>query len=118
MSNQFSVFKRKNNKLYNVRCPECGDSKKNKFKARGYFYLAKDKWNYKCHNCGYGVSVPNFMKKHNPQLYKEYTIDLLRERDTKGETMDQPKVPVVKVDKDPLKLITTEPMVINIKAKR
>ena len=41
MSNQFSVFKRKNNKLYNVRCPECGDSKKNKFKARGYFYLAK-----------------------------------------------------------------------------
>ena len=106
MSNQFSVFKRKNNKLYNVRCPECGDSKKNKFKARGYFYLAKDKWNYKCHNCGYGVSVPNFMKKHNPQLYKEYTIDLLRERDTKGETMDQPKVPVVKIDKDPLKLIT------------
>ena len=35
MSNQFSVFKRKSDKLYNVRCPDCGDSQRNKFKARG-----------------------------------------------------------------------------------
>lgn len=106
MSNQFSVFKRKNEKLYNIRCPECGDSQKNKFKARGYFYLTSDRWNYKCHNCGYGVSLQNFMKKFTPELYKEYLLDVVREGDTKGEIPSQHKTPKVKHDTSALKLIT------------
>lgn len=91
LSNQFSVFKRKSDTLYNVRCPECGDSSKNKFKARGYFYQREGKWFYKCHNCGYGVSFGNFLKKFNPELYKEFAFESISERESKGETIDQPK---------------------------
>jgi hypothetical protein len=91
MSNQFSVFKRKSDKLYNVRCPDCGDSTKNKFKARGYFYLREGKWFYKCHNCGYGTNLSNFMKKHAPLLYKEFMFELLSEGETKGEVLSEPE---------------------------
>lgn len=83
MSNQFQLFKRKSNTLYNLRCPECGDSQKNRFKARGYFYLKDGKWFYKCHNCSYSVSFGNFAKKHSPELYKQYLIELISESDTK-----------------------------------
>ena len=35
-------FKKKTNTLYNFRCPICGDSEKNRYKARGYLYPSKD----------------------------------------------------------------------------
>jgi len=38
MSTRLQQFKRKSEYLYNFRCPYCGDSKKNKTKARAYFY--------------------------------------------------------------------------------
>lgn len=82
MSNQFQQFKRKSNTLYNLRCPECGDSQRNRYKARGYFYLRDGKWFYKCHNCSYSVSFGNFAKKHSPELYKQYLIDLISESET------------------------------------
>ena len=46
MSNQLDQFKRKSDKLYNFRCPECGDSQKNKFKARGYMMQHKGQYFY------------------------------------------------------------------------
>jgi hypothetical protein len=88
MSNQFDLFKKKGDALYNLRCPECGDSQKNKYKARGYLYSKSNKWFYKCHNCGYSVSLSNFMKKHSPILYKEYALERLSEGVSKGTLMD------------------------------
>lgn len=88
MSNQFEMFKKKSDTLYNLRCPECGDSRRNKFKARGYLYARDGKWFYKCHNCGYSVSLGNFMKKHSPILYKEYALERLSEGVSKGSLMD------------------------------
>ena len=93
ISNQFTVFKRKTDKLYNVRCPDCGDSQKNKLKARGYFFEKQGKWFYKCHNCGYSATLVSFMKKHTPVQYKEYLIDTLREGETKGELYSKPESP-------------------------
>lgn len=93
ISNQFSVFKRKTDKLYNVRCPDCGDSRKNKLKARGYFFERDAKWFYKCHNCGYSATLVSFMKKHTPQQYKEYLVDTVREGETKGELYAKPQIP-------------------------
>ena len=55
-------FKKVKHNLFNCRCPICGDSKKNKSKARGYFYQVKNNTNYKCHNCGVNVSLSNFLK--------------------------------------------------------
>ena len=37
LSNRFRNFKQKENH-YNFSCPYCGDSHKNKFKARGIYY--------------------------------------------------------------------------------
>lgn len=98
MSNQFDLFKRKNNNLYNFRCPECGDSSRNRFKARGYMYQRDNQWFFKCHNCGYSVSFGTFLKKHAPILYKEYSLELLSDKETKGalEEFIEPE-PVPKV---------------------
>ena len=41
LSPQLERFARKSDKLYNFRCPFCGDSQKNKWKARGYVYDIK-----------------------------------------------------------------------------
>lgn len=63
----------------NFRCPICGDSQKNKTKTRGYFYLKKDGWSMKCHNCGRACKFNTFMKLYYPHLYPEYRLERLRE---------------------------------------
>lgn len=59
-------------KLYNFRCPFCGDSKRNKNKARGYLYESKNTLAYKCHNCGLSLSFPKFLKLLDEELYKDF----------------------------------------------
>ena len=65
-SSQLDKFSRKNSYLYNFRGPYCGDSKKKPYKSRGFFYRRKDGMYYKCHNCGKGTTVNNFLKDLNP----------------------------------------------------
>lgn len=68
-------FKRKKDRLYNCRCPLCGDSQSDKTKTRGYFYEYKGGIQYKCHNCGASLSMNNFLKKFAPDVYKEYVFE-------------------------------------------
>jgi hypothetical protein len=68
-------FKWKNSTLANCSCPICGDSEKNKTKARGYFYCKENSYFYKCHNCGHGCSIYNFLQKVSHQLAKEYSLE-------------------------------------------
>ena len=68
-------FKQKKQYLWNFSCPMCGDSKKNKFKARGYFYRTKTNINYICHNCGSSMSLGNFIKSLDPHLYSQYQLE-------------------------------------------
>ncbi len=75
-------FKQKNDYLWNFSCPICGDSKKNKTKARGYVYRKLNDLFYTCHNCGAGLSLGNFIKHVDESLYKEYSL----ERYTSGKT--------------------------------
>ena len=51
MSGQLERFSWKKDNLANCRCPICGDSSKNKVKARGFFFEKKGEYFYKCHNC-------------------------------------------------------------------
>ena len=37
-SSQLQLFKRKGDFLFNFRCPFCGDSQKNRSKARGFVF--------------------------------------------------------------------------------
>lgn len=103
MSNQFDLFKKKTDTLYNLRCPECGDSSRNKFKARGYLYARNGKWFFKCHNCGYSVSLSNFMKKHTPVLYKEYALERLSEGVSQSSLMDFTVSPEVSDEPEPVR---------------
>jgi len=80
LSPQLNKFKKVKSGLYNFRCPFCGDSKKNKNRARGYLYTVENKINFKCHNCEASMSLKNFMREVDETLYKSYALELFKER--------------------------------------
>lgn len=91
VSSRLDKFAKKKENLYNFRCPYCGDSQKQKSKARGYFYLKKSDILYKCHNCGVGRSMGNFLKDQAPDLYDEYVMDRYKKGLTgKGRNVANP----------------------------
>lgn len=61
--------------LYNCRCPLCGDSQRNKTKARGYLYQIRNNTNYKCHNCGASMSFNNFLKIVDSILFSRFCLE-------------------------------------------
>jgi transcription elongation factor Elf1 len=68
-------FAQKKPDLYNFRCPICGDSHKNKTKARGYVYAKKGSYFFMCHNCGASMNFYNFLDKVDSELLKEYSLE-------------------------------------------
>ena len=68
-------FKKKRDYLFNFRCPVCGDSKKNKTKARAYLYRVKTDMFFKCHNCGAGHNLANLIKLLDKPLYDQYVVE-------------------------------------------
>jgi transcription elongation factor Elf1 len=92
ISNRFQKFKKVKNNLYNFRCPICGDSQRNKSKARGYLYQVKNNTNFKCHNCGVNISFNNFLKQIDPNVYKQYTFEKFKEGHSgKNFVVEEPK---------------------------
>ena len=75
ISARLSQFKKKGDYLYNFRCPHCGDSKKSKTKARAYLYRVKNDMFFKCHNCGEGQSLTNFLKFLDNKKYEQYLLE-------------------------------------------
>ncbi len=75
VSPKLQKFTQKKSDLYNFRCPLCGDSSKNKTKARGYIYEKKNNYFFMCHNCGASLSFYNFLDKVDPHLLKEYALE-------------------------------------------
>ena len=91
ISSRFQKFKKVKNNLYNFRCPICGDSQKNKNKARGYLYQVKNNTNFKCHNCGVNISFNNFLKQIDSVVYKQYSLEKFKEGKTgKNFTVEEP----------------------------
>jgi hypothetical protein len=82
ISSRLGKFKKVKPHLYNFRCPICGDSQKQKNKARGYLYRVKNNTNYKCHNCGISVSFSSFLKSVDPESHKHYTFEKFRDGKT------------------------------------
>jgi len=78
VSPQLERFKWKSANLANCRCPICGDSQKNKSKARGFFFPKKNDYFFKCHNCGIGHSVYRFLQFIAPALAQEYALERWR----------------------------------------
>ena len=91
ISARFQKFKKVKSNLYNFRCPICGDSQKNRNKARGYLYQVKNNTNFKCHNCGVNISFNNFLKQIDSVIYKQYTFEKFKNGNTgKNFTADEP----------------------------
>ena len=82
VSSKLEQFKQKSTDLYNFRCPYCGDSKKNKLKARGYVYRKSNDYFFICHNCGKSTTFAKFLEHVDGTSYKQYIL----ERYAAGET--------------------------------
>jgi hypothetical protein len=116
LSPRLQKFKKVKNNLYNFRCPICGDSQKNKNRARGYFYQVKNNSNFKCHNCGLNISFNNFLKQVDVELHRQYIFEKFKEGNT-GRNF-QAEEPVFKFDKPKFKTTLDLPKAVeNEKAK-
>lgn len=75
ISHKLERFAWKGDRLANMRCPLCGDSQKNKLKARGYAFELKGSLMYKCHNCSASMAIPAFIKMIDENAYREYMME-------------------------------------------
>lgn len=81
---------------FQFRCNICNDSKKNKFKKRGYLLFHNNKWSFKCHNCGISMSADKWLKKYFPTQYKQYIVELLQNREPENNPIPVIITPPVK----------------------
>ena len=86
LSPQLTLFKKKSNSLFNFRCPYCGDSQKNKSKARGYIFPKGNSYIYKCHNCSVSTSAVKLIKYVDEKLYNQFVTEKYREDKTHKES--------------------------------
>jgi len=84
-------FKKKGKGLWQCRCPLCGDSKKDKTKARGFIFEYDGDVMYKCHNCGVATSFPSLLKEVDINLHKQYVLEKFgnKNKRKKPETVDE-----------------------------
>ena len=80
LSTKLERFKQVDRNLYNFRCPFCGDSKKNRLKARGYLYERSGKLSFKCHNCSTTASMDRLVETVDSIMHREYRLEKFRER--------------------------------------
>ena len=79
LSSKLDKFSRRQEGLYNFRCPFCGDSKKSKWKARGYVYVVQNKMNYKCHNCQHSTSLSGLIEHLDQNMHKAYKLEKFKD---------------------------------------
>jgi transcription elongation factor Elf1 len=104
ISSRLRNFKQKKDYLWNFSCPFCGDSQKNKTKARGYVYAKGNNLFYRCHNCGISTSAGNLVKHADPSLYQEFVLERYKSGESnttnfKVATLNIPTTKFGKVEK-------------------
>ena len=82
---------------WNFRCAICGDSKKNKYKKRGWILNKNGKLFYYCHNCDASFSFEFFLKKFHSHLYSAYKKENFINKKIKTITPDDIKPPRKKI---------------------
>lgn len=73
---RLQMFTKRDDNVWNMRCPICGDSRKSKTKARGYILGKNGSFLYTCHNCNISMPFSKFLEQIDPTAYQDY----LRER--------------------------------------
>lgn len=82
LSPKLRNFKQRGEFLWNFSCPVCGDSQRDKLKARGYIYKRKEHFGFMCHNCGSAMGLQKFLKYLDPMLYNEYQLETFVQSNT------------------------------------
>ena len=77
---RLSMFARKDNDVWNMRCPICGDSRKSKTKARGYILGKNGSYVYTCHNCHAAMPFGKFLETVDPAAYQDYVREKYLEK--------------------------------------
>ena len=73
------------------RCPYCGDSKKKKFKRRGYLIPKPSGYYFYCHNCSASRSMNEFLKEQSPQLHRDYVMEIIADKkESEPEPVETP----------------------------
>lgn len=102
LSTRLPGFKKVNNDTYNVRCIICGDSKKHKTRARGYFLSDNKGTRYYCHNCHTSLTLKNFLSQLDPLLANQYVQESYVDRQSNSMFAKTPlKAPDVTVIETP-----------------
>ena len=74
----------------NCRCPICGDSKTDAFKARFWAYGNPDgKVALHCYNCDIHLPLSKYLKEYEQDLYREYILEVRKEKT--NESVAPPK---------------------------
>ena len=98
ISHKLLLFKKKNDRLFNFRCPFCGDSQRNKLKARGYLFEKSGSLIYKCHNCEAGTSLGKLIELVDPAIAKAYRLESFQDRVQANNSIDQFIIPKKEVE--------------------
>lgn len=82
ISGRLRNFKKKSARLYNFSCPLCGDSSRDKTKARGFIYEGSGgRLFFKCHNCQMSMRLGGFIDRLDAGLAAQYRMDTFGERE-------------------------------------
>lgn len=101
ISSRLRNFKQKDTNLFNFSCNFCGDSQKNKSKARGYAFEKAGGMFYRCHNCGVSTNLGNLVKNTDSALYQEYILERYKAGESGNSNYKKPTfdIPQPKFDK-------------------
>ena len=88
LSPKLRNFKQRGEFLWNFSCPVCGDSAKDKTKARGYIYRKKEHIFFMCHNCHTSTTFQKFLKDEDPTLYRDYVLESFVQSNTTNTVVD------------------------------
>jgi hypothetical protein len=79
LSSYLRNFRKTGSRVWNFSCPFCGDSTKNRLKARGYMYESKGKPTVCCHNCNEPMWLQKLIECVAPHLVSDYRFEKLKE---------------------------------------
>lgn len=107
ISSRLRNYKQKDTNLFNFSCNFCGDSQKNKSKARAYVFEKVGGLFLKCHNCGVSTNLGNLIKHTDSALYQEYILERYKAGESGNSNYQKPTFDIPQPKFDKIKKQTT-----------
>lgn len=77
-----------------ARCPICGDSQKDEYKARFWYFYHDNTAFVHCYNCDYSNGFNHFLREHDPELFSKFQMEKFKEGAygvKRREVVEEPK---------------------------